>query len=91
MVSGYTMHRINNVAARVVWMEHGYEFYHPDCLAEIASDQNISEENVSIDHEYCGGDGRFTRYDDECAGCGNLLEDSGGIQPEDEQEEEEQE
>ena len=89
MISGYAIHRINNVAARVVHTpDSEVEFYHPDCLAEEARQRNITDDDVSIDHEYCGGNGRFTRYDDLCEGCGELLGDSGGVQPEDEEEDE---
>lgn len=97
MLSGYELNRINNVAARVVIYNsgaefyHRAEFYHPDCLAEVATkskgtDHEIDEENVQIDHEYCGGDGRFTHWDDICAGCDQELGDSGGVQPEDDHE-----
>ncbi len=91
MIGGTEMHHINNVAARVVLGDGDVAFYHPDCLAEVATGggkPGIDEEDVQIDHEYCGeGDGRFTRHDDICAGCGNELGKSGGVQPDDEDEE----
>lgn len=83
MYSGHEIHRINNVAARVVSTDGGADFYHPDCLP---TDKGLKEDDISIDHEYCSGDGRFTRYDDTCEGCGAELGDSGGIQPDDEDE-----
>ena len=87
MISGNEMHRINNVAARVIVGDGEADFYHPDCLAENPPD-GITDEDIQIDHEYCGGDGRFTRYDDICAGCQEELGESGGVQPEDEDEDE---
>jgi hypothetical protein len=89
MISGHEIHRINNIAARAVSTDGEIDFYHPDCLAEHASERGIDEDEVSIDHEYCGGSGRFTRHDDFCAGCGELLGESGGVQPEDEEDEDE--
>ncbi len=83
MIGGAEMHRINNVAARVICGDGDADFYHPDCLAE-AKPAGVTDEDIQIDHEYCGGDGRFTRFDDICAGCGDELGDSGGVQPDDE-------
>jgi hypothetical protein len=86
MIHSQEIHRINNVAARVVLTDGGAEFYHPDCLPEAHKDRPIDENQVSIDHEYCGGDGRFTRYDDVCEHCHHELGESGGVQPGDEDE-----
>ena len=89
MLGSIVMHRINNVAARVISGELNVDFYHPDCLAENPPD-GITDEDIQIDHEYCGGDGRFTRYDDTCSECNNELGESGGVQPEDEDEDEDE-
>lgn len=80
MLSGHEIHRINNVAARIFIPSGEAFFYHPDCLP----DSGITEEDVSIDHPYFGGEGQFTRYDDICKGCREELGESGGVQPEDE-------
>ena len=91
MLGSSVIHRINNVSARVIVGDGEANFYHPDCLAEFAitpEGETIKDEDIQIDHEYCGGDGRFTRYDDICAGCQEELGESGGVQPEDEDEDE---